>query len=123
MYDAVAEAVPLAQRGQNRKKALVVISDGNDTGSRADIREVKQLIRESEVLVYAVGIDGEGEPTTCGGRRRRRAAPLPMPFPFPGGGGRGGRRRLSPIPGRGGAAAAGRAAATTIASTSPRCAT
>src|SRR4051794_16991364 len=28
MYDAVAEAIPLAQRGQYRKKALVVISDG-----------------------------------------------------------------------------------------------
>ena len=33
MYDAVAEAVPLAQTGRNRKKALVVISDGNDTSS------------------------------------------------------------------------------------------
>src|SRR5947209_12477699 len=31
MYDAVARAVPLAQQGQNRKKALVIISDGNDT--------------------------------------------------------------------------------------------
>ena len=33
MYDAVAEAVPLAQTGQNRKKAIVLISDGNDTDS------------------------------------------------------------------------------------------
>ena len=63
MYDAVAEALPLAQQGQNRKKALLVISDGNDTSSTTGIRDVKQLIRESEVLVYAIGIDGEGEPT------------------------------------------------------------
>ena len=62
MYDAVAEAIPLAQEGQFRKKALVVISDGNDTGSRTTIRELKQQIRESEVLVYAIGIDGESEP-------------------------------------------------------------
>ena len=34
MYDAVAEAIPLARSGQNRKKALLVISDGNDTSSR-----------------------------------------------------------------------------------------
>ena len=34
IYDAVAEAVPLAQSGTRRKKALVVISDGNDTSSR-----------------------------------------------------------------------------------------
>src|SRR3989449_315970 len=57
MYDTVAEAIPLAQRGQHLKKALVVISDGNDTASRTSIVEVKQLIRESEVLVYAIGID------------------------------------------------------------------
>ena len=60
MYDAIAEAIPLAQRGQNRKKALLVISDGNDTASSTGtLRDVKQQIRESEVLVYAIGIDGE----------------------------------------------------------------
>ena len=36
LYDAVASAVPLAQTGRHRKKAIVVISDGNDTNSRAD---------------------------------------------------------------------------------------
>ena len=89
MYDTVAEAIPLAAKGQNRKKALLVISDGNDTASRTDIREIKQQIRESEVLVYAIGIDGEGEPTI---RRAPLPPPrLPIPFPFPPG--RGGRGR------------------------------
>jgi len=101
MFDAVADAVPLAQRGHNRKKALVVISDGNDTSSRTSIREVKQLIRESEALVYAVGID-------CGAEARRsfrrydaqtfgispqRRGPIPIPFPLPPG-----RRPLPPPP-------------------------
>ncbi len=36
LYDAVAAAVPLAQTGRHRKKAIVLISDGNDTNSRAD---------------------------------------------------------------------------------------
>ena len=36
MYDALAEAVPLADTGHNRKKAIVVISDGNDTNSRTE---------------------------------------------------------------------------------------
>jgi Ca-activated chloride channel family protein len=39
MYDAVAEAIPLTVQGQNRKKALLVISDGNDTSSRTTVRE------------------------------------------------------------------------------------
>ena len=60
MYDAAAEAVPMAQSGQNRKKAVVIISDGNDTSSRVGVSEVKQVVRETEVLVYAVGIDGQG---------------------------------------------------------------
>src|SRR5579862_1354205 len=54
MYDTVAEAIPLAQRGENRKKALLIISDGNDTSSNTDIRDVKAQIRDSEVLVYAI---------------------------------------------------------------------
>ena len=93
MYDGVVEAVPMAQSGQNRKKAIVIISDGNDTSSRTDIADVKRVIRETEVLVYAVGIDGQGEPTF-----QRPAPPiqqprprLPIPFPFPGGRGGGGR--------------------------------
>ena len=87
MYDTVADAIPMAQSGKNVKKALVVISDGNDTSSRVTIDELKQEIRESEVLVYAVGIDSD-EPTYT----RRPSAPprMPIPFPFPprrGGGG------------------------------------
>jgi Ca-activated chloride channel family protein len=88
MYDAVAEAIPLAQKGQNRKKALLVISDGNDTSSRTSIVPLKQIIRESEVLVYAIGIDGEGETTFRPIPPPR--VPIPIPVPFPGGRGRGG---------------------------------
>jgi VWFA-related protein len=87
MYDAVSEALPLAQQGQNRKKALLVISDGNDTNSAAAARDVKAQIRESEVLVYAIGIDGQGEPTTR--TPPPRIPPrMPIPLPFPGGRGR-----------------------------------
>src|SRR3989442_14183353 len=34
MYDTIAEAVPMAQGGTRRKKAILVISDGNDTSSQ-----------------------------------------------------------------------------------------
>ncbi|HEY7499360.1 MAG TPA: VWA domain-containing protein [Vicinamibacterales bacterium] len=106
LYDAVAEALPLAQTGRHRKKALVVISDGNDTNSRVTVLQLRQLIRESEVLVYAIGIDSQGitssngryappivappdssppylpptsQPPTQGPR-----LPVPLPFPIPG---------------------------------------
>jgi Ca-activated chloride channel family protein len=105
MYDAVSDALPLAQQGLNRKKAILVISDGNDTNSSAGVREVKAQIRESEVLVYAIGIDGQGESTTTRTQPPPRL-PMPMPFPFPGRGGRpgtsGGWPRRPPVGGGGG---------------------
>jgi VWFA-related protein len=104
MYDTVAEAVPLAQSGHHRKKALVLISDGNDTSSRTDVFSLKQLIRETEVLVYAIGIDGQTEPAMLpigigqGGRPRPQPPRLPIPLPFPIPGGGGGRRPPPPAP-------------------------
>jgi VWFA-related protein len=113
MYDAVAEAIPLTLQGQNRKKALLVISDGNDTASTTTVRALKAQIRETETLVYAIGIDGQGDqPSRPPPPRAPIQAPTPRPFPggpgpwgrtppiFPrqpptgGGGGGGGRRGL-----------------------------
>jgi Ca-activated chloride channel family protein len=80
MYDTVSQAIPLVAKGQNRKKALLIISDGRDTSSAATVLQVKSAIRESEALVYAIGID-------CGPSVVRRPDDLrqlrPIPFPFP----------------------------------------
>jgi Ca-activated chloride channel family protein len=87
MFDAVADAVPLADAGQNRKKALLVISDGNDTNSNIRVSELRQLIRESEVMVYALGVDGTTSTRSNGGTVvRPPQLPIPIPFPFPGSG-------------------------------------
>jgi Ca-activated chloride channel family protein len=82
MYDAVAEAMPLVERGRHRKKALLIISDGNDTSSTTRPADVRELIRQSEALVYAIGIDAvveeRGRPTATPPPR-----PIPIPRPFP----------------------------------------
>lgn len=91
LYDAVAQALPLLQSGRHRKKALLVISDGNDTSSKTDLPRLKQLIRESEALVYAIGIDAQTGATIGSGavrdvrifEQRRRPFPIPSPFPGP----------------------------------------
>jgi VWFA-related protein len=98
MYDAVAEAIPLAQSGKHRKKALVVISDGQDQNSQTAIAALQAQIRETEVLVYAIGIDSQTE-TEWAPRRSwggmlealMQARPRPAPFPIPG-------RRTNPPP-------------------------
>jgi len=87
LYDTVASAIPLAQAGTRRKKALVIISDGNDTDSRIGLDPLAQIIRESEVLVYAVGIDASGvdsynSPSRNGsGTTSTGAKPVPSQFP------------------------------------------
>ena len=91
LYDAVAAAVPLAQTGRHRKKAIVIISDGNDTNSRTTVREVKSMIRSTEVLAYAIGIDTGLTTSTWGGQPpptypppQGPRMPIPLPFPIPG---------------------------------------
>ena len=57
IYDAIALALPTAQEGRHAKKALLVISDGNDTRSVVTLTELRRAILESDVLVYALGVD------------------------------------------------------------------
>ena len=83
IYDAVSTAIPTAQAGTHVKKALLLISDGNDTNSATSVGSLRQQIRESEVLVYALGIDGSGRRVDVA--RPPVQIPLPIPFPFPGG--------------------------------------
>ena len=83
LYDAVADGIPFASAGENRKKALLVISDGNDTNSGTSVGELRQLIRESEVLVYALGVDGTGRSSSGRVSPPPVQLPNPIPFPFP----------------------------------------
>ena len=95
IYDTVAEAIPLAQAGNNKKKALVVISDGQDTSSHTRVPQLQQVIRESEVLVYAIGIDASdngnysshsssGSSSSPPSKPSSPPPSLPVPAPFPG---------------------------------------
>jgi len=81
LYDAIATAIPKAETGSHRKKALLVISDGNDSHSITTIDQLQQTIRESEVLVYALGIDSIERNVTP---RQPPRIPIPQPFPVPG---------------------------------------
>ena len=81
MYDAIAEALPVAASGRHSKKAILVISDGNDSDSTIKVSELRQAIRESEVLVYALGIDGAGRGSTQSSPRGPSKPPIGLPIP------------------------------------------
>jgi Ca-activated chloride channel family protein len=87
LYDTVAAAIPLAQAGTRKKKALVILSDGNDTSSRLGLDPLHEIIRESEVLVYAIGIDASGSASYAShasGTSSPASTTRPVPQPFPG---------------------------------------
>lgn len=61
LYDAVYLGLDRVTRGTHQKKALLIISDGQDNSSRYNFNEVKRLMKESDVVTYAVGIQDRGD--------------------------------------------------------------
>jgi Ca-activated chloride channel family protein len=60
LIDAIYLAVARMKEARNGRKALLILSDGADNNSRFSETEVKSMLRESDVSVYAIGILGEG---------------------------------------------------------------
>ena len=56
LYDAVVMGVEKAKTGRHDKRALLIISDGQDNNSRYTFSELRDLVRESDVQLYAIGI-------------------------------------------------------------------
>jgi len=58
LYDACYLGVERVQRGTHAKRALLLISDGQDNNSRYTFNELRRVLKESDVVLYAVGILG-----------------------------------------------------------------
>ena len=56
LYDAVYLGVDRVTHGAHQKRALLIISDGQDNSSRYNFNEVRRAMKESDVVTYAVGI-------------------------------------------------------------------
>ena len=56
LYDALSEGVNKIHASRHDKRAILVITDGEDTASITRLEEVLQSIRGSDVLVYPIGI-------------------------------------------------------------------
>ncbi|MDQ3750921.1 MAG: VWA domain-containing protein [Acidobacteriota bacterium] len=60
LYDAVLLGLQKIRDGKHRKRALLLLTDGNDTASSTTFQEITALARKSEVIIYGLGI-GHGE--------------------------------------------------------------
>jgi Ca-activated chloride channel family protein len=58
LYDAVSEGLHHLQYGHLPKKALIIISDGGDNASHLKYSQVLAQARQSQALLYAVGLVG-----------------------------------------------------------------
>jgi Ca-activated chloride channel homolog len=59
MYDAVYMGLDQIKGAKNEKKALIVITDGEDNSSRYSPNEVREFAKESDVQIYAIGEEGK----------------------------------------------------------------
>jgi len=59
LYDAVYLGLEQIKNGKNEKKALILITDGEDNSSRYTASEVREFAKESDVQIYAIGEEGK----------------------------------------------------------------
>ncbi len=77
LLDAIIATADYAQQnGKQRRKALVVISDGLDKNSSAKEKKVVEVMKQDEVQVYLVGYVQEDEPGMIFGGPGKRARDL-----------------------------------------------
>ncbi len=67
LYDAVYLGIEKVTKGSHNKRALLIISDGQDNSSRYNFGEVRRLIKESDVVSYAVGIMNGNDSSSANG--------------------------------------------------------
>ena len=56
LLDAIYMGVSKMRQAKYAKKALLIISDGGDNHSRYTEGEIQSLVKEADVMIYAIGI-------------------------------------------------------------------
>jgi Ca-activated chloride channel family protein len=66
LYDAAYIAVEKVQQGRHSKRALLIISDGQDNNSRYTYKELRNIVKEADVQIYAIGITDPANDSLAG---------------------------------------------------------
>ena len=56
LLDAIYMGISKMRQAKYQKNALLIISDGGDNHSRYTENEIKSLVKEADVMIYAIGI-------------------------------------------------------------------
>ncbi len=57
LFDATYLALERIERARNSRRALVLISDGEDNHSRYTFENISQFVREADVQIFAIGLE------------------------------------------------------------------
>src|SRR5436190_7167476 len=60
-YDAIQVGMEEMKMAKHNKKILIMVTDGFDTKSHINSTQVEDILKRSEVLVYAIGIDDDDD--------------------------------------------------------------
>jgi Ca-activated chloride channel family protein len=60
LYDAVYLAAEKTKTGRHPKKALLILSDGMENHSRYSMKELRNMLKETDVQIYCVGFSSMG---------------------------------------------------------------
>jgi Ca-activated chloride channel family protein len=71
MYDSVYLGLEKLKDGTNPKKALLLITDGEDNRSRYTFQNVKEFVKEQDVQIYGIGIVDEWNSQLSAGKTGR----------------------------------------------------
>ncbi len=73
LYDAVAAALEHSKKSKRDKKVLIVFSDGADNASQHDAARIITMARQSEAIIYTIGIYERADPDRNPGSLKRLA--------------------------------------------------
>jgi Ca-activated chloride channel family protein len=71
MRDAIAKSIEWLKKAHKEKKVLVVVTDGVDNASSVRLEDLVRDARQSEVLIYSVGLLTEEEKRSAASAKRQ----------------------------------------------------
>jgi Ca-activated chloride channel family protein len=70
VFDAISAGLSEMRTADHQKRILILVSDGFDTKSRINAAQAEDLLKRSDVLLYAIGIDDDDNDRAIRGRPR-----------------------------------------------------
>src|SRR5277367_3776550 len=71
MRDAISMSIDyVKEKGKREKKVLLIVTDGTDNTSNETLEQIVRKARQSEVLIYSIGLLSEEEPREASKAKR-----------------------------------------------------